>query len=169
MTFTINHFGHFYLTYLLFSIINKSSEARILNLSSAGHFQASESLVNDPKCDQSWGSLNSYTKSKLANVMFTSALADRLSSHKHIKTASLHPGIVDSEFGTGVSGITCFKCFCCCLYVDNEAGARTSLFLSRVKFEEIRSGAYYDSNTALKEMNPLGNDKKEIQRLWELS
>jgi len=135
MTYTVNHFGPFYLTFLLFPLLEKSTEARIINVSSTAHFQASSSLVDDPKCDESWGSMGSYYKSKLANVMFASALADRLKNHKNIKAASLHPGFVDSEFGSGVGGISCLRIFCCCLYVNNEDGARTSLFLSRVKFE----------------------------------
>ena len=38
-TYMANHFGHFYLTYLLFPIIEKSPEGRIINVSSYGHLQ----------------------------------------------------------------------------------------------------------------------------------
>jgi NAD(P)-dependent dehydrogenase (short-subunit alcohol dehydrogenase family) len=39
MTYIINHFGHFYLTYLLFDLLSKASEARIINVSSKLHFR----------------------------------------------------------------------------------------------------------------------------------
>lgn len=41
MTYVTNHFGHFYLTYLLFDCLNKAKEARIINVSSKLHFRAS--------------------------------------------------------------------------------------------------------------------------------
>lgn len=37
MTMAVNHFGPFYLTYLLFPLIKNSKEARIINLSSEAH------------------------------------------------------------------------------------------------------------------------------------
>lgn len=41
MTMAVNHFGHFYLTYLLFSCIKRSSEGRIIKLSSSAHAHTS--------------------------------------------------------------------------------------------------------------------------------
>ena len=38
MTYTVNHFGPFYLTYSLFDLLKKSEEAKIINVSSAGHY-----------------------------------------------------------------------------------------------------------------------------------
>ena len=60
MTYAINHFGHFYLTYLLYPKLNKSTEARIINVSSVVHFSASSSLTEDPKGELSWGSIKVY-------------------------------------------------------------------------------------------------------------
>ena len=101
--------------------------------------------------------------------MFTTALADSLTKYKNIKTVSLHPGIVDSEFGTGLTGFSFFRCICCCVFVNNERGARTSLFVSRIPFEQLQSGAYYHSDTSIKEVNRLANDRNETKKLWEYS
>lgn len=40
MTLTANHFGPFYLTYLLWNSLLKAPETRIINVSSAGHYRA---------------------------------------------------------------------------------------------------------------------------------
>jgi NAD(P)-dependent dehydrogenase (short-subunit alcohol dehydrogenase family) len=43
---TVNPFGHFYLTYLLFDNIIKSKEARIINVSSEMHYQATDDIFS---------------------------------------------------------------------------------------------------------------------------
>jgi NAD(P)-dependent dehydrogenase (short-subunit alcohol dehydrogenase family) len=59
-----------------------------------------------------------YSNSKFANVLFTVGLADRLSKYSNIKTAALHPGIVETGFGTDSKLFGCFKCLCCCMFID---------------------------------------------------
>ena len=75
---------------------------------------------------------------------------------------SLHPGVVDTNFGAGTTGMGCFKFLCCCMFVDNETGARTSLFLSRTDFASLKSGAYYDDNTELGKMCETGRNKDDV-------
>ena len=79
MTCTINHFGHFYLTYLLFDSIKKSKEARVLNLSSFVHYDAKDNFLEDMNCENSsYGSLGQYFISKMLNVIFTLGLHNLL-------------------------------------------------------------------------------------------
>lgn len=69
------------------------------------------------------------------NVLFTSGLNNLISKNglTTIKTASLHPGIVDTGFGTGTP-ISWLKKLCCCFVLNVDEGARTSLYLSRAPF-----------------------------------
>jgi NAD(P)-dependent dehydrogenase (short-subunit alcohol dehydrogenase family) len=47
MTLTINHFGPFYLTYLLWDSLVKAPEVRIINVSSRAHYGAPENYLED--------------------------------------------------------------------------------------------------------------------------
>jgi retinol dehydrogenase 12 len=167
MTYMVNHFGPFLLTYLLFGLLAKAKEARIINVASLLHLKAKESPAKDLACREGWGSFESYGRSKLANVMFTVSLAERLSKRPNIKVMSLHPGVVASDIYSSSCLLRFLRCCCCCVMVDNEQGARCSLHLSRLPFAELRSGAYYDHDTSIVEVNPIAQDRQENQNLWE--
>ena len=71
MTVSVNHFGHFYLTYLLFDLIKNRSEARIINVSSMVHYRAKNNPFDDLNCRQSnFSSSGQYAISKFMNVVF---------------------------------------------------------------------------------------------------
>ncbi len=40
MQMGINHFGHFYLTYILFPLVKKADHFRVINVSSRAHLRA---------------------------------------------------------------------------------------------------------------------------------
>jgi NAD(P)-dependent dehydrogenase (short-subunit alcohol dehydrogenase family) len=159
MTLAINHFGHFYLTYLLFDSIRNASEGRIINVSSMAHYYAPKRYLADIECKQkAYRSNGQYWISKFMNVLFTQELSRRISKYPNIKTVSLHPGIVDSNFGNEVCLIKCFNKVCCCFYVTNVEGARTSIHLSTEEFSKLRNGEYYHSNTEWREMDERARD-----------
>ena len=115
--------------------------------------------------------MDAYSNSKLFNVLFSVGL-DNLFKEKNIrnvKTASLHPGVVETNLASDSSWVHCMRCICCCMFVKREKGARTNLHLCRIPFEEIRSGEYYDSDTEHKEMNKKARDMSAVRKLWEIS
>jgi NAD(P)-dependent dehydrogenase (short-subunit alcohol dehydrogenase family) len=145
----INHFGHFYLTYLLFPRIKTAPEARIINVSSSAHKQTNLNTAEDLGCEQGFSSFDQYCRSKLANVQFTVGLAEKISKYPNVKTMSLHPGLVETGFGPDSTIVKFFKCCCCLCFVKADTGATTNLFLCRLAFEQLRSGQYYDNDTSI--------------------
>ena len=88
-----NHFGHFALTASLFPMMAK--DARIIQVSSIAHKRAEMDLnqlaYEDGKGYTPWGA---YSRSKLANLWFAFALADRLKAYNRtIKSLVVHPGV----------------------------------------------------------------------------
>ena len=93
--FGVNHLGHVLLTYLLLDRIKESAPSRIINVSSLGHLYGSLDF-DDMLWKKSYSSGLAYTRSKLANVMFTRELAKRLSG-SDVTICSVHPGTIYTE------------------------------------------------------------------------
>ena len=102
MQWGVNHLGHFYLTFNLWSKITQSKNFRIVNVSSLAHKRVL-GFLTEPTPDfenidftKDYEPNIAYSRSKLYNVLFTRALAARIDSSKG-KVLSLHPGVVRTE------------------------------------------------------------------------
>ena len=95
MQFGVNHLGHFLLTNLLLDRIKESEPSRIITVSSFGHYAGSLDF-DDMMWNKGYQSQFAYFRSKLANVMFTRELANRVSG-SGVTVYSLHPGSINSD------------------------------------------------------------------------
>ena len=96
MQFGVNHLGHFLLTNLLLERIKESSPARIVNVSSVGYKSGKMDFEDLNWKHRPYYRLGAYCQSKLANILFTKALAKRLDGTDVIAN-TLHPGAVNTE------------------------------------------------------------------------
>ena len=92
-----NHLGHFQLTALLWPALKNAKGARVINVSSRGHF-ASPFHFEDPNyVHRAYDPQTGYGQSKTANILFTVEL-DRRGQQYGVRSFSLHPGaIVDTD------------------------------------------------------------------------
>ena len=91
----INHLGHFALTGHLLSLLKKSPSSRVVSVSSAAHLLADKGIASDPNLIISkpeYEPWTAYGNSKLANVLFTKKLAEKLGSSSNIIPLVCHPG-----------------------------------------------------------------------------
>lgn len=92
-----NHLGHFQLTAKLWPALKNAGGARVVNVSSRGHFY-SPFHFEDPNYEhRPFETLGAYAQSKTANILFSVEL-DRQGAPHGVRSFSLHPGtIVDTD------------------------------------------------------------------------
>ncbi len=142
MTFALNHLGYFILTHRLLDILRASAPCRIINVASSAH-QRGRIHLEDLQGEHTYGGWRAYCQSKLANIMFTYALAKRLQGTQ-ITANTLHPGFVATRFGHNNSGLKAkFLRAAQVLAINSEKGAETMIYLSSSPEVASVSGKYF--------------------------
>jgi NAD(P)-dependent dehydrogenase (short-subunit alcohol dehydrogenase family) len=99
LTLAVNHLAHFLLTELLLPRMREP--ARIVNVSSVGQAPLD---WDDLMFERGYEGYTAYTKSKLAQVLFTVELAERLAG-RDVTVNALHPAtLMDTKMVTGKLG-----------------------------------------------------------------
>jgi YVTN family beta-propeller protein len=106
MTIAVNHLAPFLLTNLLLDRLKASAPARIVTVASQSHRGARIDPAN-LVAPSDWTPLRAYGRSKLCNILFTHALARRLTS-TGVMAACLHPGVVATGIGGGAGTLAGF-------------------------------------------------------------
>jgi NAD(P)-dependent dehydrogenase (short-subunit alcohol dehydrogenase family) len=96
LTLATNHLGHFILTLSLMGPLRSSREARIINVSSGAHYGGTGAIEN-VRSASGYDGKRQYAESKLANVLFTYALADRLKGER-VSALAVDPGCAATNF-----------------------------------------------------------------------
>lgn len=96
-TMAVNHFAPFLLTHRLLPALRRAAAPRVVNVSSIAHTRGRIDL-DDLQLARRFGHYEAYAASKLANVLFTVELAERL--HGTITVNALHPGVVSTKLLT---------------------------------------------------------------------
>lgn len=177
MQFGTNHLGHFLFTMLLLPKIKKSESARIINVSSNGHKYSKGIDFEDINYEKKrYSALSAYADSKLANVLFTKALAKRLkdANVNNVNVYTLHPGVVGTDLGrhlnqTYFSGLTLFFNYAA-YYLSKTPmdGAQTTIYCAVDEKCANETGLYY-SECKVNETTILGQNEELADKLWEFS
>jgi len=168
MTLAVNHLASFLLTNLLLDTIKASAPARIINVSSESHAMGFIDL-DDLEGKRHYNLMRAYGQSKLANVLFTYALARRLEG-TGVTVNCLHPGRVVTNIWTSILpnwlhflGIVAYL-----FGIPAEQGALTSLYLASSPEVEGITGKYFDKCKITPSVKiSLDQDLQEC--LWDIS
>lgn len=152
MTLAVNYIAHFLLTVLLLPLLKKSSEPRVVTVSSIAHTRGSIDFDN-LNGERHFDAYHAYANSKLADALFANELARR---EPWLASNSLHPGVIDTKLlhtGFGATG-------------DSVAvGARIPVYLATSPEVKSISGKYFDDCAAIQPA-PLASDRKLAEALW---
>jgi NAD(P)-dependent dehydrogenase (short-subunit alcohol dehydrogenase family) len=169
-TLAVNHVGPFLLTNLLLDMLRASAPARIVNVASTSHKGARSFDFDDVMMEHGYRHMRAYSRSKLANILFTHELAKRLDPAV-VTANSLHPGTVRTGFGadgdvTGwfALGLAIARPF----MLSPEKGAKTSVWLASSPELEGVTGKYF---IKCKPRTPSvgARDDEAARRLWDVT
>jgi NAD(P)-dependent dehydrogenase (short-subunit alcohol dehydrogenase family) len=166
-TLAINHLAPFLLTNLLLGLLEESAPGRVVTTSSEAERWRTLDF-DDLQSKRKYRGMPVYGMTKLANIMFTYELAERLEG-TGVTANCLHPGAVSTNFGTNNNGIgtllfRAFKPF----MRSPEQGADTLIWLASSPEVEGVSGKYYSDRKEIKPKK-IANDPTARKKLWTMS
>ena len=168
MTFALNHLGYFLLTGLLLEKLRHAPAARIVNVSSMAH-RGPQVDLDDPQGQARYAGWRAYQASKLANILFTYRLAEKL-KESSVSVNCLHPGFVASKFGHNNQGWLKWMIILVqqLAAINEEKGARTSIHVASAPEVEGVSGKYF-VKSKIAESTAASHERDAQERLWQLS
>jgi NAD(P)-dependent dehydrogenase (short-subunit alcohol dehydrogenase family) len=166
-TWAMNHLAYFDLTQLLFPLLEKSHDPRVLCTASEAHRWGKMEWDN-LQGEKKWDGWKAYCNSKLANLLYVSEQGRRLGDSR-FRICAVHPGLVNSAFGDENVGIRshAFLWLKRTFGRTNEQGADTAVWLS-ARPEPPEQGGYY-SNRGAKTPSAAARNSGDARRLWEIS
>jgi NAD(P)-dependent dehydrogenase (short-subunit alcohol dehydrogenase family) len=166
-TLAINHLAPFLLTNLLLDRLKESAPGRVITTSSEAQRWGSMDF-GDLQSRRRYRGFPVYGMTKLANIMFTYELAERLKG-TGVTANCLHPGGVGTNFGKNNGGpmalfFRAFKPF----MRSPEQGADTLIWLASSPEIDGVSGKYFSDRKEI-EAKEIAYDPDARRRLWEIS
>ncbi|KAB0804588.1 hypothetical protein PPYR_01558 [Photinus pyralis] len=172
MQLGVNHFGHFLLTNLLLDKLKIPAHSRIINLSSVAHERGTINKL-DLNSDKEYDPGTAYSQSKLANILFTKELNNRLKG-TNVTVNSVHPGIVDTElfrhmgFYKSWLATIFIKPFVWPFIKSSRQGAQTVIYTAVDPELNNVSGKYFKDYKETKVSN-AADDDQTAKWLWAVS
>ena len=166
-TLAVNHLAPFLLTNLLLDLLKKSAPSRVVTVSSEAQRWGNINF-EDLQSRRNYKGMPVYGMTKLANIMFTYELADRLKG-TGVTATCVHPGAVNTRFGTSDRGpMTLLFRLSKPFMRTPEQGADTVIHLASSWEVEGVSGKYYSDRKWIEPQEvALAPDAR--RKLWEAS
>ncbi|MFZ4591151.1 MAG: SDR family oxidoreductase [Ignavibacteria bacterium] len=163
--FATNHLAYFYLTFLLLDTLKSSAPSRVINVASNAH---SAIDFNDLMSEKEYKQYKAYGRSKMANILFTYELAERVKDY-NVTVNAVHPGVVKTNIYETVYGFPRFLIgLMMPFFLSPQKSAERILpLMYSDKFNNI-SGKYFVNSIETQTKNG-SYDLDLRKKLWDVS
>jgi NAD(P)-dependent dehydrogenase (short-subunit alcohol dehydrogenase family) len=164
--FQVNYLASFLLTQELLEVMHSSG--RIINIASIAH-KVGRINFDDVNLEKKFSMLRAYGQSKLALILYTYELAERISS-RNITVNCLHPGIIISNLGVykDKKMINYLTKKLRRLFTSERKGAETSIYLASSQEVECMTGHYFIKKKSV-QSSKQSYDKILRKKLWDFT
>jgi NAD(P)-dependent dehydrogenase (short-subunit alcohol dehydrogenase family) len=167
LQWAVNHLAYYIIAESLADVLIANAPSRIIQVASDSHYHGHVDF-DDLSGSQSYSGPRAYAQSKLANVLHTYDLAQRLSA-TGVTANCLHPGVIRTAIARNNGGVVALAMYIRGLFTPGPAiGARTSIYLATSADVAGTTGAYF-ANCAAKKSAPLSYDVRLQTQLRQLS
>jgi NAD(P)-dependent dehydrogenase (short-subunit alcohol dehydrogenase family) len=169
-TFALNHLSYYLLTHLLLDRLQASAPARIINVASDAHRYARADSKNwQSEYDYGPTGFGAYSRTKLANILFTRELARRLAG-TGVTANALHPGTVATGIWRNTGGVLghLIGMMSPLVMRTPEQGAQTTIYLASSPTVAGISGLYFVDSKPISP-SKAAQDDDAARQLWALS
>lgn len=188
LQFDANHIGHFLLSSLLMERLERADDARIVNVASlAGKRETADIHFDNLNFEGNYDdgpkfmglSMLAYQQSKLANILFTVELKDRLAAAgKAVKAIVVHPGASNTDLSRNMPAMIRFLAPVLVQFMNISTpaeGAQSSVYAALNP--DVKSGDFIAPSGKEERSGPPGpcefppkaHDKELCRRLWSVS
>ncbi len=166
-TLAINHLAPFLLTNLLLDRLEASAPSRVVTVSSEAQRWGNMDF-EDMQSTHKYKGFPVYGMTKLANIVFTYELAERLKG-TGVTANCLHPGAVSTNFGQNNSSPMTLLFRAAKPFMRSpEQGADTLIWLASSSDVDGVSGKYFSDRKEI-EAKKVAYDPAVRRRLWDVS
>lgn len=163
-TLWASHFGHFVLTRTLMPLLEKGTDARIVNVSSTAHLFGSADRFFAKKAKNTF---QAYADAKLANVIFTLGLRQK---YPQVRAYALHPGVIETNLPNKATGWFRWLFRLARPFLSTpEKGAATSVYLATTPNKDISAEAFYFEKARASRSRHIDLRAEVVEWFWKKS
>lgn len=165
LQFAVNYLAHFYLSKLMIEFLQKSPEARIINVSSVLHYRGKPDFEDLQTEKRPYKAIEVYSMTKLLNVMHSLDLAEDLRGTT-VSAHAVHPGAIATNIYRAMPAP--LRVFIKAFMKSPAKGAETPLFAAIDPSLSGTTGKYFEKKKE-KEPHPTALDASAREKLREIS